>query len=382
MQHVIRHSVAALCLTAALNAGAELQPEVPKAAVLPDKPGAHWVWVNDLVFNHMEAGKAFLLDGDSGQMLGMLSTGSFFQSLILPSDYSVIYSPEMYFTRGTRGKREDVIAYYDPKTLSNLHDVDIPPKKSTSVPLHGHANLTSDNRFMAVFNFTPAQSVSIVDLKARALVQEVETPGCAQVYSAGPRAFNMVCGDGTMLTLRLDDTGKVTAKDRSKVFYDPKGDTIDDKVARVDDTWYFFTITGTVKPIDMAKGAPEFLPEWPLFGADDKAWRAGGFQYATINPAHSELYVLVHQGGAHTHKNPGKDVWVYDLKTQKRVRQIKLEATAKSIEVSRDAEPLLYTLFDEQPGTHIYDARSGAHLRHVEEVGFSPTMVLSVPLVK
>ena len=382
MHHVIRHSIATLCLTAAVTAGAELQPEVAKARVLPDKPTPHWFWVDDLVFNHMESGKAFLLDGDSGQMLGMLSTGFFFQSLVLPSDYSVIYSPEIYFTRGTRGKREDVVAYYDPKTLSNLHDIDIPPKKGSSVPLPGHANLTSDDRFMAVFNFTPAQSVTIVDVKSKALVQEVETPGCAQVYSAGPRAFNMVCGDGTMLTLKLDDTGKVTAKERSKVFYDTKGDTIDDKVARVDDTWYFFTMTGTVKAVDMAKGAPQFLPEWKLFGAEGEGWRAGGFQYASINPAHSELYVLVHEGGAHTHKAPGKDIWVYDLKTQKRVRQIKLEETARSIEVSRDAEPLLFTVFDEHAGAHVYDARSGAHLRHIDQVGFSPTMVQSVPLVK
>jgi methylamine dehydrogenase heavy chain len=330
----------------------------------------------------MESGKAFLLDADSGQMLGMLSTGFFFQSLTLPSDYSVIYSSEVYFTRGTRGKREDVVAYYDPKTLSNLHDVDVPPKKAASVPLAGHANLTTDNRFMAVYNFTPAQSVTIVDLKAKALVQEVETPGCAQVYTAGARAFNMVCGDGTMLTLRLDDTGKVTAKDRSPVFYDPKGDTIDDKVARLGDVWYFFTISGTVKPIDMAGGAPKFLPEWSLFGAGDEGWRAGGFQYAAINPAHSELYMLVHQGGLHTHKDPGKDIWVYDIAGKKRVRKIALGELATSIGVSEDAEPLLYTIFAEHGGVHVYDARSGKHLRHIEEVGFSPTMVQPVPLVK
>ncbi len=73
-----------------------------------------------MVLNEMEAGKAFIIDGGSGQMLGMLRVGYFFASLILPSDYGTIYSAEIYHTRGTRGKREDVVAYYDTKNLSLL----------------------------------------------------------------------------------------------------------------------------------------------------------------------------------------------------------------------------------------------------------------------
>ena len=383
MEYRIKQLLAALfSIVIFASASAELKPEVTKAATLPDKPGAHWFWVNDLVFNHMEAGKAFLIDGDSGQMLGMLSVGYFFASLILPSDYGTIYVPEIYYTRGTRGKREDVVAYYDPKNLSLLHEIDMPPKKSSSVPLVGHANLTSDDRFFAVYNFTPAQSVSLVDIEARKFLAEVETPGCAQVYSAGPRAFNMVCGDGTMLTLKLDDDGKVTATEQSEKFYEPQDDTIDDKVARVGDTWYFFTMEGIVKPIDMAGGNPKFEEEWQLFGEGDAAWRPGGYQYATINAAHSELYVLVHEGGKWTHKDPGKDVWVYDLKTNKRVRKIKLDHKAGSIEVSQDAEPVLLTAYAGSSDVHIYDARSGKYLRGLKEIGFSPILLQSVPMVK
>ena len=383
MELRIRQFLAAVILSVMTFAvSAELKPEVPKAETLPDKPSAHWLWVNDMVFNHMEAGKAFLVDGDSGQMLGMLSVGYFYQSVILPSDYSVIYSPEIYWTRGTRGTREDVLAYYDPKTLAHVHDVDVPAKKVSVVSLVGTSSLSSDNRFMAHYNFTPAQSVSFVDVKAKKFLAETETPGCAQVYTAGPRAFNMVCGDGTMLTIKLDDNGKVTGTERSEKFFEPTGDTIDDKVARVGDTWYFFTMEGVVKPINMAGGNPVFEAEWKLRGEGDEAWRPGGYQYAAINPAHSELYVIVHEGPKWTHKDPGKDVWVYDLKTNKRVRKIHLEHKAGSVAVSQDAEPLMFTAYAGSTDVDVYDARSGKHQRTINEVGFSPVLLQAVPLVK
>ena len=161
-----------------------------------------------------------------------------------------------------------------------------------------------------------------------------------------------------------------------------KTDLVDDKVARIGDTWYFFTMTGTVKPVDMSQGTPKFLPEWALFGDDEKQWRAGGFQYATINPLANELYILVHEGGEWTHKNPGEDVWVYDLASGKKSRTLKLSHPALSIEVSQDAEPVLFTAYAEHPGVHVYDARSGKHLREIGEIGFSPILLQAVPVVK
>ena len=383
MELRIRQLLAAIIISVVANAVfAELKPEVPKAETLPDKPSPHWLWVNDMVFNHMEAGKAFLLDGDTGQMLGMLSVGYFYQTLLLPSDYSMLYSPESYWTRGTRGTREDMLAYYDPKTLAHVHDVEVPPKKASVVSLIGSSNLSSDNRFTAHYNFTPAQSVSIVDVKEKKFVAEVETPGCAQVFTAGPRAFNMVCGDGTMLTLKLDDSGKVTGTDRSEKFYEPQGDTIDDKPARNGNTWYFITYEGVVKPIDMSGGNPKFEAEWKLRGEGEEAWRPGGYQYAAVSPALSELYVVFHEGPKWTHKDPGKDVWVYDLKTKKRVRKMHLEHKAASIAVSQDDEPLLFTAYAGSTDIDVYDARSGKHQRTISEVGFSPMLLLAVPVIK
>src|SRR5882672_10978674 len=85
--------------------------------------GPAWVWVNDINFFSMPDGQAFLVDGDSGRMLGMLSTGSSFNSVILPKSGDVIYSPESYFSRGTRGTRTDVVTLYDTKRLQPLGEI-------------------------------------------------------------------------------------------------------------------------------------------------------------------------------------------------------------------------------------------------------------------
>ncbi|MEM7541345.1 MAG: amine dehydrogenase large subunit [Pseudomonadota bacterium] len=378
----VRFWVAALVLALCTTANAELQPERMFSRTLPAKPNPHWVFVNDLVFNHMEAGKSFLIDADSGQMLGMLSTGFFFESVILPSDYSAIYTAETYFSRGTRGERTDIVAVYNPTTLSPDSEVIIPPKQISVVPVAGHANLSTDDRFMALYNFTPAQSVSLVDVTTQKFLEEYETPGCAGVYTAGPRAFTMVCGNGSMLTLELGDDGKVASTSQSEPFFDPNEDIVDDKVARHGDIWFFFTMSGAVKPVDTSQGKPQFLPEWRLFDDSTTGWKLGGFQYATINPTTNELYVLVHEGGEWTHKDPGKNVWVYDLASKQRTRTIELEHIAFSIEVSNDAEPLLYTADAEHSGLHVYDAQTGQHLREIAEIGFSPVLLQAVPLIK
>ena len=353
---------------------AELAVETPSTATLPE-PTSHWVWLSDLTFIAMESGKAYLIDGDSGQMLGMLSTGTFYASALQDSAYTAIYSPEVYMSRGTRGERTDVIAIYDPRTLEAIDEIIIPPKRFSGVPVVGHSAISSDDKFIAVYNFTPAQSVSIVDVSNRKFLREVETPGCAEVFAAGPRAFNMICGDGTMLTLKLDDAGNVEPE-KSAQFFDPKTDLIDDKVARYGDKWAFFTRSGKVQMVDMSAGTPTFAEPWSLFSDEQLAdqWKLGGIQYATIHTASNSLYVLLHRGGQYTHKYPGEDVWVYDLTTKQRTRMLRLAHKATAIQVTQDDEPLLFTADAEHPGVHIYDARSG-ELRHsLDDMAVSPML--------
>ena len=126
-----RPLIAALALIAAgssHSAAAQFKADPLTATTLPAKPGPHWVWVNDIVFHHMADGKSFLVDGDSGRMLGMLSTGFGHSSVVLPGNGAMILSPEVYFTRHTRGKRTDVVTIYDGRKLSPSDGNRHPPK--------------------------------------------------------------------------------------------------------------------------------------------------------------------------------------------------------------------------------------------------------------
>ena len=181
------------------------------SATLP-APGPHWVWVDDIAFGNIIDGRAYLVDADSGRMLGMLSTGSLFLNLELPRDYSAIYAAETYYSRGTRGTRTDVITRYDPRTLEPVDEIVIPPKRQAGVPMLSYTGLTDDQRFMVVYNFTPAQSVSVADLSASKLAGEIATPGCALVYPSGPRRFSMLCADGRLLSVDLAEDGSEASR--------------------------------------------------------------------------------------------------------------------------------------------------------------------------
>jgi len=359
---------------------AEIEAESPReAAPLPAAPNPHWVWVNDFVFHHMADGKAYLIDGDSGKFLGMLSTGLGFIGLELPSDYAQIYSPETYYSRGTRGERTDVITFYDPRELRPTGEVVIPAKRFSSMPTLHNTALTDDNRFLVVYNFTPAQSVSIVDVQQRRLAGETETPGCALALPAGDRRFLMICGDGGLLTVTLDDQGEVTGKRREQPFFDPQGDWVTEKPVRWRDTWIFVSYRGNVYPVDVSGDRPQPAKTWPLFTMEElqESWRPGGLQHLAVHESSGTLYALVHQGGDGSHKDPGQDVWVYDLKSQQRTRKISLVNPAGAIQVSKDDSPLLFSIFIGSPVLDVYDALNGTHLRSIDEIGFTPTLLMT-----
>ena len=127
-----------LCISLAGSAYADLPSDTesgPQMATLQVPPPKHWVWVNDFVFPHMADGMAYLIDGDSGRYLGTLSTGYGFARVVLPRDGKLIYSPETYFSRGTRGKRTDVVTMYDPGTLKPVGEIPIPAKRSSNMPM-------------------------------------------------------------------------------------------------------------------------------------------------------------------------------------------------------------------------------------------------------
>jgi methylamine dehydrogenase heavy chain len=350
----------------------------PQVATLAVPPSKHWVWVNDFVFPHMADGMAYLVDGDSGRYLGTLSTGYGFARVVLPRDGKLIYSPETYFSRGTRGKRTDVVTLYDPATLKATGEIPIPPKRSSNLPMMANQVLTDDERFLLIYNFNPAQSVTVVDTKLRKFVREIETPGCALIYPTGPRSFFSVCGDGSLSLVDLDDNGAARQK-RTPPLFDLAADPVTEKAVRIGRIWYFVSFAGRIYPLDAGADRAAMGPTWWLTSETERkaGWRPGGVQQLAVNSQKSLLYAIMHRGGAETHKDPGKDVWVFDVSARQRVQQFALKKLASSIQLSSDAQPLLYSIFIDGTDLDIYDAASGKLLRSVDHIGTSPTLLVA-----
>jgi methylamine dehydrogenase heavy chain len=342
-------------------------------------PSPHWMWVNDFVFPHMADGQALLIDGDSGKFLGLLSTGFGFTRVNVLRDSSLIFSTETYFSRGTRGDRTDVVTLYDPRALSVVGEIAIPAKRSSNMPMMANSEFTDDDRFLLIYNFNPAQSVSVVDTKARKFVGEIETAGCALVYPTGARSFFSICGDGALLDVKLKDDGTLASQQRTPRVFDVAKDPVTEKAVRLGDTWLFVSFDGMIYPVVAGAAGLKAGPTWSLVSAAEKQqnWRPGGLQQLAVHAPTKRLYSIMHQGGVFTHKDPGKDVWVYDVDKKSRVQKIALKNLSGSIQVTRDAKPLLFSIFIESSTTDVYDALNGAHLRAIENVGTTPTIMVN-----
>lgn len=365
----------ALVLALSLPAAAELSVDELGVKTLGE-PAPHWFWAHDVAFFNMADGRTYLYDADSGDMLGMLSTGIFYAKFETPRNYGMIYSPETYYSRHTRGERTDVVSFYDTKTLDVVDEVVIPPKRHSGLVNIGFSALTDNDRFLVVYNFTPAQSVTVVDVEAREFVQEIATPGCAMTYASGDRSFMMMCGNGSLMTITLDDTGREASRSRSEPFFDPAGDPVMEKPVRLGDTWYFVSYAGAIHEVDVSSDEPTFPETWSLTQRNnEESWRPGGFQLLAVHAGRKELAALMHEGGMDTHKDPGTDIWVYDLDERERVRRIGLDGRlAMSINVTPDDEPLLLASHGE-PVIDVYDFASGELLRSIEGVGQTPLFI-------
>jgi methylamine dehydrogenase heavy chain len=371
----------ALLLSALAGTASAQLPVEPGGVVeqLPARPGPHWVWVNDFAFFALPDGKAFLIDADAGRMLGLLSTGYSFTALVIPHGGDVIYSPETYFSRGTRGTRTDVVTIYDAVHLSPRGEIRIPPKRASIMAMIAGAVLTDDDRFLLIYNYTPAQSVTVVDTRARRFVGEIETAGCALIYPTGTRSFFSLCGDGSLLEVTLTEEGRAKSRKRTRELFDGLKDPLTEKAVRLGDTWLFASFEGTIYPLKSTPTGIELAPTWPLFSPQElgQHWRTGGLQHLALHRASGRLYAIVHRGGPETHKDPGADVWVWDLASHRRVQQIAVRNKLASIQLSQDEKPVLFGCSFESNRLDVYDAATGKYLRSVDGLGQTPGLLVA-----
>ncbi|MDX2169617.1 MAG: amine dehydrogenase large subunit [Deltaproteobacteria bacterium] len=400
----MRRIVIALLL-AAVTARAEVAPESTGSVETLGPPQPHWVWTADLLLQ-----RSALMDLDGGRMLGIINGGYGTIMPLFARTRPEIYVPATYYSRGTHGTRTDVVEIYDPTTLGLVGEVEIPPKRATNAVALGHAALSDDDRFLAVFNWTTGTSLSIVDLAARRFAGEISLPGCSLTYAAGNRRFLSLCADGAAFVLTLDEQGNEASRVLTKPFFDPKVDPVTEKAVRVGSTWLFVSFDGIIHPVDLSGPEPSFGPTWSLFNADERAekWRIGGMQHLAVHRGTKRLYALVHRGERDTHKEPGEEVWVYDLADGRRLQRVALVNPGFTIygfpiafggvggrlfdwlmdsfapplvgfiTVTQDDAPLLVTSSQFSGSLGVYDARSGAFRGRVGPTGFTSD-VLQAP---
>jgi methylamine dehydrogenase heavy chain len=393
-----------LSLAGTRVAGAEWET-VGKVATLPERPGPHWFWLSDVLLH-----RTALFDADTGEQLGAISSGTagvgFVIAPLFSPDHREIYLAETYYARGVRGERTDVVTVYDARTLLPLDEVVIPPKRGEWFPGNGANALADDGRFMAVFNITPGMSLSIVDVKARQLTAEVATPGCGPVYAGGARRFLLPCANGSALAVSLDESGHEPHLERSEPFFDPQKDPVTEKAVRRGSEWLFVSYEGVVHPVDVAGERLRFGETWSLVDEADRRalWRIGGAQHLAVHGPSGRLYALMHSGGPDTHKEPGSEVWVYDLATRQRVQRIPVlnplvsfigqQMTAGEVTrwllgkalpnpgvdrilVTQDERPVLVASASVPPTVTIHDAMTGAVVREVSEVGLAGSLLFA-----
>lgn len=285
------------------------------------------IYVMDSVFNHLTESRVHIFDGATGKFLGMIPT-SFNGHMQVSNDGKKIYTMTTYHERVTRGKRTDTVEIWDAYGLTFEKEIVLPNNRIQGLNYRGMFRQSTDGKFVILQNATPATSVAIVDIEKGEHVAELtNTAGC---WSVNPlpnrdRSFTTICGDGTLLTIDLDENGQIASQYRSDTMFSVKEDPIFITPGFVDNKAYFVSFYGTIYTADFNGEKVKFEPTWSLLNDEDRAkgWTPGGYNLLATHEANKRLYVLMHPDGAEgTHKNPAAEIWVYDLESKKRVARV------------------------------------------------------------
>jgi methylamine dehydrogenase heavy chain len=343
---------------------------IPKVETLPAHYPTAWSFLN-------YAGDRIELrnvGSDTREVKGQLQAHDS-ATLLVAGKRPEIYVADTVWSRGVRGTRTDFITVYDTQTLNAVGEIVLPGgKRALITAMEGLLAFTDGERMALVFNFTPASSVTVVDLVKRQVLGEIAIPGCSLVYPSGARGFSTLCASGTLLTVRLDADGAVAGRSESKPFNPLDTDPLFTASAMLGGVRYFPSLQGRLQPIDMKGDDVKVLPDWPLVTAADAGghWRPSGWQLIASDD--QKLLYVVMQPDAHegTHKDAGTEVWVFNPATKSRVKRLRLVRPGSSIALSHDPEPLLLVQAGER--LDVYDAREGTFVRSLDLPGFHTRM--------
>lgn len=339
---------------------------IPHVEVLPDTYPDTWIFAHDLNFNSLLDGKILIIDvaAESRNFKGMIGAGmmgQFQPSRVRPE----LYTGQTFLSRRTYGERSDLLIIFDKSTLQPIDEILLPARRQQVVTQPNSFQLTDDERIGLVMNFTPAASVTVVDIPGRTVLGEIQIPGCNFVFPTGNRGFSTICADGTMVTHVLNSDGSVASSARSEPFIDIDTDPIFVKNAALNGITFFPSYQGRIQPVDFSGPTPVVLDDWQFVPDELKRenWLPSGWQ--VIAASDRELFVVMRPNSEEgSHKSGGTEVWVLDPNAERLTRRIELPDGGLSITVTRSDPPWLVVTNDNM-SLDVFDPQSGTHVRNI-----------------
>src|ERR1700676_650796 len=375
----IRAALLTLLVNGSAFAAEPLAAEKFSIETLPSK-SAHWVYVVDeAFFNEIDA-RVRLFDGDSYRHLGQIDAG-FSPGVTQSPDGKMTAVATTYFARGGHGARTDVVEFTDNSTLATAAEITLPPKRAMMPPTYFNLGYSADGRFVYVSYITPAASFGVLDPANKTVLGEVDTAGCVMVIPSGPNRVSSLCDNGRLLTVTLDPEGHEASRALSEIWFDPDTDPIFVQGVPSANGYAFVSFLGQLHAVDFSGPQPSIHASWSLVSTAERGqWRPGGAQIAAIHRQLGRLYLPMHRGGEGSHKEGGTEIWVFDLKTHRRVARWPLTTSrlgpVSAGQVSQDEAPLLFAA-GQHGSVEVFDALTG-RLRHVDHnLGQTPWQFLN-----
>jgi len=337
--------------------------------------GPHW-------FSVRGGESAYLIDGDTGKVGGTLALSNFSPAIRPHMDRGLIFSYGSFYTRNTYGDRTDVVIAYDATTTIPVTEIEI-PAKAAGIGHPGMIGLIND-KFIGVWNITPAISVSIVDIDSNEFVTEISTPNCAGIYPVDT-GFMSACSDGRVQLVELAINGEEIGRLRSEPFFELMEDPVFDYAVQSEEGWMFMTLEGLVFEVTVEGDELVVSEPWSINPPDsenpdrngiviepDDDWRIGGRQPFAYNPDHGILATVMHQGGGQeTFEDAGTEIWAFNVGTQRRGYRLAMEEgrMIRSVQMTQDEDPLM--LISVGGDIEIRNPQTGALIRVVEDISGS-----------
>lgn len=335
----------------------------------------HWVTAN-------RGNTVYLVNARTGKVGGSLAVSNFTPAIAPHMEVGRIYTYGSYYSRGLYGDRTDLMVVYDAATASPVAEVSLPQMPAGI----GHPGMMGliNNKFVGIWNISPATSVSVVNVETLSFVSEVAMPSCSGINPQG-NGWISICADGTALYIELDANGQVARRVQSERFFDAFDDALYDYAVPAADGWMFMSIEGLLRKITLSGNTLQVSEPFdinpPTNGTvdvngvafpNDDHWRIAGSQVFAYHDSEALLATVMRDnGGQEVFDKYGTEIWMYNMRTGNRGFRIKLGSgvEARGVLFTPGPDPLL--VINTNRGMEIREPRTGVLLHTLENASGS-----------